>query len=153
MILSLGQLTPNKKFTTQKRQKNSGLGIFFSPCLPFFHTVAATKSGDFKPLFLTGEKKQVTYFFFPETTGRSLEEVDEIFLQSTSIFDTVKVSLQLPRQNLSKFGVAIEAARRKEENRDRVEGGGDRLASGAPAELDGDEKAGVRAVEDVTGKV
>ena len=49
--------------------------------------------------------------------------------------------------------MAIEAARRKEENKDRVEGGGDRLASRAPAELNGDEKAGVRAVEDVTGKV
>lgn len=50
----------------------------------------------------------MTYFFFPETTGRSLEEVDEIFLKSTSIFDTVKISLELPRQSLSKFGVAIK---------------------------------------------
>ncbi|OAP61662.1 Sugar transporter STL1 [Fonsecaea erecta] len=32
------------------------------------------------------------YFFFPETSGRSLEEVDEIFVTSKSIFDTVRVA-------------------------------------------------------------
>jgi len=37
------------------------------------------------------------YFFFPETSGRSLEEVDEIFLKSKSIFDTVRVAKALPK--------------------------------------------------------
>ncbi|KAI3113451.1 hypothetical protein CBS147333_2889 [Penicillium roqueforti] len=37
------------------------------------------------------------YFFFPETAGRSLEEIDEIFLASNSIFDTVNVAKGLPK--------------------------------------------------------
>jgi hypothetical protein len=62
----------------------------------------------------------VVYFFFPETSGRSLEEVDEIFLQSKSIFDTVKVSLRLPRQNLAKFGVAAKIIELKENTGDHT---------------------------------
>jgi len=30
------------------------------------------------------------YFFFPETSGRHLEEVDQIFRESKNIFDPVK---------------------------------------------------------------
>ncbi|ATY61073.1 MFS sugar [Cordyceps militaris] len=37
------------------------------------------------------------YFFFPETSGRSLEEIDEIFVQSKSIWDPPKVARTLPR--------------------------------------------------------
>ncbi|KAK4869593.1 hypothetical protein LT330_005975 [Penicillium expansum] len=37
------------------------------------------------------------YFFSPETAGRSLEEIDEIFLSSNSIFDTVTVAKELPK--------------------------------------------------------
>lgn len=37
------------------------------------------------------------YFFFPETTGRSLEEIDDIFLSSESVFDTVRVAKSLPK--------------------------------------------------------
>lgn len=37
------------------------------------------------------------YFFFPETAGRSLEEIDEIFLASNSILDTVNVAKGLPK--------------------------------------------------------
>ena len=36
------------------------------------------------------------YLFYPETKGRSLEEIDEIFLQSKSIFEPVKVAKTLP---------------------------------------------------------
>lgn len=36
------------------------------------------------------------FFFFPETRGRSLEEIDEIFLQSKSVFDPVRVAKELP---------------------------------------------------------
>ncbi|KAJ5153420.1 uncharacterized protein N7482_009898 [Penicillium canariense] len=32
------------------------------------------------------------YFFFPETKGRSLEEIDEIFAQSKSIFDPPRIA-------------------------------------------------------------
>lgn len=38
------------------------------------------------------------YVFFPETAGRSLEEIDEIFLSTNSIFDTVRVARQLPKR-------------------------------------------------------
>lgn len=37
-------------------------------------------------------------FFYPETRGRSLEKIDEIFRQSKSIFDTVRISKELPFQ-------------------------------------------------------
>ncbi|KAJ5923679.1 hypothetical protein N7454_008924 [Penicillium verhagenii] len=36
------------------------------------------------------------YFFYPETRGRSLEEIDEIFRQSKSIWDPVRVAKKLP---------------------------------------------------------
>jgi len=38
----------------------------------------------------------MVYFFFPETNGRSLEEIDDIFARS-STFSVVKNSLQLPK--------------------------------------------------------
>lgn len=38
------------------------------------------------------------YFFFPETARRSLEEIDEIFQGSSSIFDTVSVAKKLPKR-------------------------------------------------------
>lgn len=45
----------------------------------------------------------VVYFFYPETAGRSLEEIDEIFAASKSIWDPVKVAKRLPRKHLSEF--------------------------------------------------
>ncbi|KAJ5706743.1 general substrate transporter [Penicillium malachiteum] len=39
----------------------------------------------------------IVYFCFPETNGRSLEEIDEIFLQSKSIFDPPRIARSLPR--------------------------------------------------------
>ncbi|KFY35141.1 hypothetical protein V494_06181 [Pseudogymnoascus sp. VKM F-4513 (FW-928)] len=41
------------------------------------------------------------YFCFPETKGRTLEEIDEIFLQSNSIFDPPRVARRLPRLHIS----------------------------------------------------
>ncbi|KAF4535523.1 putative sugar transporter stl1 protein [Lasiodiplodia theobromae] len=40
----------------------------------------------------------VTYFFYPETAYRSLEEMDTIFHKTTSVFDVVKVARELPRR-------------------------------------------------------
>lgn len=37
------------------------------------------------------------YFFFPETKGRSLEEIDEIFAQSKSIFDPPRVARRMQK--------------------------------------------------------
>lgn len=38
------------------------------------------------------------YFFFPETAGRSLEEMDEIFHKTTNPFNVVKISYELPHR-------------------------------------------------------
>ena len=37
------------------------------------------------------------YFFYPETMGRSLEEIDQIFIGSKSIFDPVRLARTLPK--------------------------------------------------------
>jgi uncharacterized membrane protein YgaE (UPF0421/DUF939 family) len=39
----------------------------------------------------------LVYFLIPETAGRSLEEVDQIFVSSKSIWDSVWVARRLPR--------------------------------------------------------
>jgi len=38
------------------------------------------------------------YLFCPETKGRTLEEIDDIFVQSTSIFDPVRIAREMPFQ-------------------------------------------------------
>ncbi|CAG8312614.1 unnamed protein product [Penicillium salamii] len=38
------------------------------------------------------------YIFCPETKGRTLEEIDDIFVQSKSAFDTVRIARQMPFQ-------------------------------------------------------
>jgi MFS family permease len=43
----------------------------------------------------------IVYFFFPETNGRSLEEIDEIFLQSRSIFDPPRLARSLPKMHVA----------------------------------------------------
>lgn len=41
----------------------------------------------------------LVYFCFPETKGRSLEEIDDIFLQSNNIFDPPRVARKLAKLN------------------------------------------------------
>lgn len=43
------------------------------------------------------------FFFFPETAQRSLEEIDQIFEGSNTIFDPVPVAKKLPKQGLAEF--------------------------------------------------
>lgn len=43
----------------------------------------------------------VVYLFFPETRGRTLEEIDDIFIQSSHIFDSVRVEKLMPRNGLA----------------------------------------------------
>lgn len=43
----------------------------------------------------------VFYTFYPETKGRTLEEIDEIFIRSKSIFDPVRVEKALPRNGFA----------------------------------------------------
>lgn len=38
------------------------------------------------------------YFFFPETRLRSLEEMDDIFKKSNSIFDVARISIKEPHR-------------------------------------------------------
>lgn len=55
----------------------------------------------------------------PETAGRTLEEIDEIFTKSKSIFDPVRVAKELPRQHLSSF--LQEEAKHDTEIKDTVQ--------------------------------
>lgn len=45
----------------------------------------------------------LVYFCFPETKGRTLEEIDEIFLQSKNIFDPPHVARRLPRLRIAEM--------------------------------------------------
>lgn len=52
---------------------------------------------------LTASFVPVIFFFFPETAGRSLEEIDEIFEASNSILDPVAIAKKLPKRELAEF--------------------------------------------------
>lgn len=43
------------------------------------------------------------YLFYPETRGRTLEEIDQIFIQPKSIFDTVRFARDLPLSPLPRL--------------------------------------------------
>jgi|SRR5690242_10771223 len=67
------------------------------------------------------------YFFFPETAGRSLEEMDEIFHKTTGPFDCVKIARELPHRFDKRGNLLIdyndtEEARDVERRRSSVTG-------------------------------
>lgn len=49
------------------------------------------------------------YYMFPETAGLSLEEVDELFGQSKSVFDPLKIARAMTKRRAS-AGDDIEGA-------------------------------------------
>jgi hypothetical protein len=67
------------------------------------------------------------YFFFPETAGRSLEEMDEIFHKTTNAFNVVKIAHDMPHR-FDKHGELLidyadtEEARETERRRSSVTG-------------------------------
>ncbi|RMJ23858.1 Sugar and other transporter [Aspergillus sp. HF37] len=48
------------------------------------------------------------YFFFPETKGRTLEEINEIFVRSKSIFDPTRVARNLNKVTIGESGSDTE---------------------------------------------
>ena len=55
------------------------------------------------------------YFFFPETSGRSLEEIDEIFMRSKSIWDPPKIARTLPRLHGDNVSIREVSAKNADE--------------------------------------
>lgn len=75
------------------------------------------------------------YFFFPETAGRSLEEMDEIFHLTTNPFNAVKIANELPHRYDKRGNLLIdynntEEARDVERRRSSVTGAGIRQPVG-----------------------
>lgn len=61
--------------------------------------IAFTKIGNkyFIVFAVTNAVSALTiYFFYPETNGCTLEEIDIIFMESKSVFDTVAVARRFP---------------------------------------------------------
>lgn len=50
------------------------------------------------------------YFFFPETARHSLEEIDEIFESSNTVFDSVRVAKKLRNRKHSESDEAEKGA-------------------------------------------
>lgn len=48
------------------------------------------------------------FLFYPETKGRTLEDLDEIFVQSKSIFDTVQIAREMPVGDVVTLGKLAE---------------------------------------------
>lgn len=79
------------------------------------------------------------YFFFPETAGRSLEEMDEIFHKTTNPFDVVKVAKNLPHRYGKKGELLIdyndtEEARETQRRRSSVAGPAPGVGNGVLAQ-------------------
>lgn len=56
----------------------------------------------------------VFFFLYPETKGRSLEEIDQIFIQSKSILDTVSVAKNMPEEGMLDIREIKQAVAKRE---------------------------------------
>ena len=65
-------------------------------CINFF-LIFPCKHPSFIKTNLNLYRLVAVYFFFPETAGRHLEQVDQIFRESRNILDPVKVARKLPK--------------------------------------------------------
>jgi hypothetical protein len=86
----------------------------------------------------------ITYFFYPETAYRSLEEMDTIFTKSNSIFDVVGIAKREPHRFGKKGEMLIDYENTDEHERRRSSvtftGAGERRASqAAPSEKAADD--------------
>lgn len=59
----------------------------------------------------------VTYFFYPETAYRSLEEMDNIFMKTRNIFTVVKTAKQEPHRYDKEGNVLINYEETEEHER------------------------------------
>ena len=59
----------------------------------------------------------MVFFFYPETSGRSLEEIDEIFMQSKSIWDPPRVARTLPHMTTDN-GATVRSLSGDDKNQD-----------------------------------
>jgi hypothetical protein len=89
------------------------------------------------------------YFFFPETAGRSLEEMDEIFHKTTNPFNVVKIAHEMPRRYGKKGELLIdyadtEEARATERRRSSVTGATPGIAHNGGVLARDDEEKSVR---------
>lgn len=63
----------------------------------------------------------IVFFFFPETMGRSLEQMDELFKENSSIAGVVKASLKKPDDTLERLAVAADEKRDVDETASQIE--------------------------------
>lgn len=90
------------------------------------------------PFLNTISRVPCVYFFFPETSGRSLEEMDEIFAQVSGFkgaFDVVRVARELPRR-YGRNGELLIAYEDTDEARDVAERRRSSVAAGAESHKD-----------------
>lgn len=61
----------------------------------------------------------LVFFLYPETMGRSLEQMDELFRESASIAGIVKASLKPPANDIEQLAKQVE--RKQSENSVQIE--------------------------------
>lgn len=59
----------------------------------------------------------IVYWFYPETAGRSLEEIDAIFLENKTVFDCVGVAKRMPRTSLADMPLQRAGDEKREKTR------------------------------------